>query len=299
MKEPDDVPFGDPVKAAPAPWSGKQLRAMDGQTLLRCMVDACLAQIRPNAGALAQGSDDPEHVHQLRVGLRRLRSAVRAMRAFGAGLPPDWEAAVQPVFDALGESRDRHVLSTTLAPELAAAAAPLPDLRAPVAEVAKALARLVRGERFQDALLALRSFAETPEVAAGLAPRGEGLGHLVAQLRRLSRQVARGARHFDALPFESQHEVRKRLKRLRYLAEFAAPAFERADVKAWTRAVSSAQDALGTHVDRVLAARRFAALAATDPRAWFAAGWLRAKSGRSARAARKALARLRATGAFW
>jgi hypothetical protein len=63
--------------------------------------------------------------------------------------------------------------------------------------------------------------------------------------------------------------------------------------------VSSAQDALGTHVDRVLAARRFTALAATDPRAWFAAGWLRARSRRSARAAHKALARLRATDAFW
>ena len=297
MSELENAPTGDPVKAAPPDWSGKQLRAMDGQALLRRMVGICLAQIRANAGALAQGRGDPEHVHQLRVGLRRLRTVAGAMRPFGAGLPPGWEAAVQPVFDALGESRDRHVLSTTLAPELAAAGAPLPDLLAPSAAVGTALATLVRGDRFQDALSALRSFAETPD--AGPGPGGDGLAHLIARLRKLARQVTRGARRFDALPFEEQHQVRKRLKRLRYLAEFVAPAFERADVKAWMKAVSQAQDALGIHIDRVLAARRFAMLAATDPRAWFAAGWLRAKSERSARKSRESLDRLRVADAFW
>jgi CHAD domain-containing protein len=298
MSEHENAPACSPVKAAPPGWSGKQLRAMDGQALLRRMVDACLAQIRPNAGALAQGGDDPEHVHQLRVGLRRLRSAAGAMRPFGAGLPPGWEAAVQPVFDALGESRDRHVQSTTLAPELAAAGAPLADLGPPSAATATGLARLVRGSRFQDALSALSSFAETPDAGTGTAS-GDGLAYLAARLHKLSRQVMRGARRFDALPFEDQHQVRKRLKSLRYLAEFAAPAFKRADVKAWMKAQSAAQDALGTHIDRVLAARRFAALSATDPRAWFAAGWLRAKSERSARESRELLDRLREVDAFW
>ena len=287
----------DPVKAAPPDWSGRQLRAMDGRTLLRRMVGACLAQIRPNAGALAQGSVDPGHVHQLRVGLRRLRSAVRAMQPWVADLPPGWEAAVQPVFDALGDSRDRHVASTTLAPGLAAAGAPLADLRPPAAGAAKALARLVRGGRFQDALAALRAFAETPGASPGAD--GDGLAHLAARLRKLSRQVKRGARDFDALPFEEQHQVRKRLKRLRYLAEFAAPAFERGEVRAWLKAIAPAQDALGIHIDRVLASRRFEALAASDARAWFAVGWLRAQAERSARAARKALARLREIDAFW
>ncbi len=297
MRELVDIPVGDPVKAAAPDWSGRQLRAMDGQTLLRRMVGDCLAQIRPNAGALAQGSDDPEHVHQLRVGLRRLRSAAWAMRPFGAELPGDWEAAVQPVFDALGDSRDRHVLSTTLAPELAAAGAPRADLRPPAAGAAKALARLVRGRPFQEVLAALRAFAETPGTSPGAD--GEGLAHVIAQLRKLSRQVSRDARDFDALAFEGQHQVRKRLKRLRYLAEFAAPAFERGDVRVWMKAVAPAQEALGIHVDRVLASRRFEALAATDARAWFAAGWLRAKAQRSARAARRALACLHGIDAFW
>ena len=287
-----------PVKAAAPAWSGKQARAMDGATTLRRVVGACLAQIRPNADAIARGSDDPEHVHQLRVGLRRLRSGARGLDAFAPGLPPAWEDAVRPVFDALGESRDRHVRSTTLLPKLREAGADIADAAPSSKRGDAALGRCVRRAAFQRALRALAAFADeaTPE-AGGEA--GEGLAQLVSSLRKLSRQVRRGARHFDELPFERRHDVRKRLKRLRYLAEFAAPAFERAKVEAWLKKVSPAQEALGRHVDLVLAERHFAAADASRSDTRFVLGWLRAKSRRSARDARRALARLREAKPFW
>jgi CHAD domain-containing protein len=154
----------------------------------------------------------------------------------------------------------------------------------------------VRRAEFQRVLRELAAFADGPGPDAG-GEAGEGLAQIVSSLSKLSRQVRRGARHFDELPFERRHDVRKRLKRLRYLAEFAAPAFERADVKAWLKKVSPAQEALGRHVDLVLAERHFAAASRSDAR--FAVGWLRAKSGRSARDARRALARLRDAKPFW
>ena len=289
-----------PVKAGAPPWSGKQARAMDGATMLRRVVGACLAQIQPNADAIALGSDDPEHVHQLRVGLRRLRSGVRGLAAFARGLPPAWEDAVRPVFDALGEARDRHVRSTTLLPKLREAGAAISDIDDPSKRGDAAIGRLVRRAEFQRVLRELSAFADEPGRGADAGgDAGEGLARLVSRLRRLSRQVARGARHFDELPFERRHNVRKRLKRLRYLAEFAAPAFGRSDVKAWLKKVSPAQDALGRHVDLVQAERHFAAATASRPDAWIAVGWLRAKSERSARDARRALARLRDAKPFW
>ncbi|MBW8756682.1 MAG: CHAD domain-containing protein [Burkholderiales bacterium] len=287
-----------PVKAKSPPWSGRQLRAMDGATLLRHMVGACLAQVEPNAAAIVHGSRDPEHVHQLRVGLRRLRSAARGMAPFADAMPQGWEPAVMPVFDALGQSRDRFVRTTTLAPRLRAAGAAVAGEDPPSEEDARALARRVGGASFTRALRRLRAFADgAPDRAVD--DDGSGLDHLVRRLRKLSRQVTRHARHFDELPFEAQHRARKRLKRLRYLAEFAAPAFAPADVRRWKRHVSRVQDALGRHVDRVLAGRHFAQLAVSDPDAWFAVGWLRAKAERSARAARRALQRLRDADAFW
>jgi len=55
----------------------------------------------------------------------------------------------------------------------------------------------------------------------------------------------------------------------------------------------------GEHIDLALASRRFAALAATQPGAGFAAGWLRAKAEASTRAARKSLRRLGDVRNFW
>jgi CHAD domain-containing protein len=287
-----------PVKAAPPPWGGKQLRRMDGEALLRRMVGASLDQVEPNAAAIARGSRDPGHVHQLRVGLRRLRSAARGMAPLAAAMPHGWEPAVMAAFDALGRSRDRFVRATVLAPRLRAAGAALLDDAPASEEEVRALAQRVGGAPFAGAVQRLRAFAQA---APDRVPDGDGggLAHLVGRLRKLSRQVTRHARHFDELPFEAQHRVRKRLKRLRYLAEFAAPAFARDDVRRWLRHVSQAQDALGKHIDRVLADRHFAELATRHPDAWFAVGWLRAKSERSARTARAALLRLRDADGFW
>jgi len=86
---------------------------------------------------------------------------------------------------------------------------------------------------------------------------------------------------------------------LRYLAEFAAPAFDRGAVDAWLKAVGAAQDALGRYIDDVQAGGRFAALAATQPGAWFALGWLRTREKKSRRASRQALKRLRRATGFW
>ncbi|MFL6696832.1 MAG: CHAD domain-containing protein [Vitreoscilla sp.] len=292
-------PFRPAVKAGRPGWNARQARAMDGQMLLRHMVASCVAQILPNAAEIARGSRDPEHVHQLRVGLRRLRSVVRGMQPFAAQLPPAWEAAIMPVFEALGDARDKHVRSTTLAPKLRAAGAPLADLGESSEEETKTIQQLVRGGAFQGVVLRLMHYAQATGGDAARGKPGSGLAHLVRRLGKLERQVTRDARRFDKLPFDQRHKVRKRLKRLRYLAEFAAPAFDGDHVKAWMDKVSPAQDRLGKHIDLALAAERFAAVAATDPDAAFAAEWLRAKSESSTRAARKSLERLRRAKTFW
>jgi len=287
-----------PVKAAAPPWRRKALRGFDGGALLRAMVAACLAQIRPNAEAIAHGSTDPEHVHQLRVGLRRLRSAAHGVGQVAESLPASWERAVRPVFDALGQARDRHVVDTALLPELRRAGAPELDPGGPAAhELVARLQALVRGEPFQNALFRLQAFADAG--APGRGESGDGLAQLVHQLAKLARQVAQAAKGWDDLPFEARHRARKRLKQLRYLAEFAAPAFDRDGVKRWLRAVEPAQDALGALIDQGLAARRFEVLAQDDARAWFAVGWLRARGVESSEAACRALERLRKAPPFW
>ena len=292
-------PFAPATKAAPPPWDGRQAQTLGGAAMLRGMVASCLAQILANAGEIARGSHEAEHVHQLRVGLRRLRSVAREMKRFAAGMPDGWEAVIKPVFAALGESRDRHVLATSVVPALQRAGAPLRDATAPSGSDAKAVRDLVRGAAFQGTLARLRAFAGAADAEPERADDGAGLAYLVGRLRKLERRIARAARRFRQLPFPHRHRLRKQLKRLRYLAEFAAPAFPRREVDAWLKKIAPVQDRLGQYIDDVQAGARFAALAPTEPGAAFAQEWLSAQAQRSARASRKSLERLGRAKPFW
>jgi inorganic triphosphatase YgiF len=331
----DGRPFAPAVKSQ----SPNLDRDMGGERLLRAMVAATLSQILPNAAEIVGGSEEPEHVHQLRVGVRRLRTAVREMKPYAAALDPEWEPPVKAVFEALGEARDRYIQRTQLAPQLERAGAPLADIAGTRSdeELLASARDAVRATPFQAALLQLVAFAHEDAAADGsgdgdagadlpedgAAPSaeeaeadaareieqevenalelsaGSPLAHVQEQLSKLHRQVTREAGHFESLPHEEQHDVRKRLKRLRYLAQFVAPLYKSRRVEVWLNSLEPAQDALGRHIDTLIAAARFEAAAATDARAWFAAGWLRAQLDDSARDSRKSLERFARAAVFW
>jgi inorganic triphosphatase YgiF len=292
-----DQAFGAAAKAEPPAWRARAAAAMSGSEMLRRMAAASLQQILANASEIARGSGDAEHVHQLRVGLRRLRTAARAMQPFSHALPAGWEDGVMPLFDALGQARDRHVFATTLAPRLRRAGAPaIPQDVAPQDD--ELVGRLVRGAAFQQALLSLLAFAFAHAGGDG-ADGIDAARHVRGTLRRLWRRVLRDADRFDELPFERQHRVRKRLKRLRYLAEFVSPWFDARRVEAWLKRVERAQDAMGRHVDQCQAAERLAREAGSRATAWFAAEWLRSQARKSARDSRRALRRMARATPFW
>ncbi|MGZ5277304.1 MAG: CHAD domain-containing protein, partial [Caldimonas sp.] len=121
-----------------------------------------------------------------------------------------------------------------------------------------------------------------------------------ARLDALHRQLRNGARTFEQASEEAQHRVRKRLKRLRYLAELVGTLYKPGRVERYIEVLGPAQDALGAHVDLLvgLALARQAAQRG-DAAAWFNVGWLTAQLASSARQCRKALARAAKAGRFW
>ncbi len=231
------------------------------------MVAAALAQALPNAAALTAGAGTPDHVHQLRVGLRRLRSV---LRAFG---PADAtrDAALAELFGALGGTRDADVLALTLAPAHAAAQAaglPLPEvLAAPAAPAG--LQRL-----YQPATTALwlgLIALTAPDASAAPEPWDSVA---LPRLRRWHRQARRDAQAWATLDDQARHRLRKRLKRLRYVLGFCSALLP---AKAWaeeTRALRRLQEALGRWNDAVVARAALAPALAADAGAAFAAGWL-------------------------
>lgn len=272
---------------------------MDGQTLLRVVVAACLDPIIANAGEIAAGSFDAGHVHQLRIGIRRLRAVLRELGALSPDVDAAWEAPLVRVFRALGELRDREAAVGAVQPLLRAVGAPLVDLPAPGPGELPDAARVVRDDDFQAALLRLLGFALAPPAAS---PRGDARPACELarrRLRDLHRKVTRDGRRFGKLDDASRHRVRKRLKRLRYLAENVAPLFDNARVERYLKRLRPAQDALGAYHDAQVALALYRNAARCEPRAWFAVGWLSARQDADTAACRKALAGVAAAPRFW
>ncbi len=289
-------------------------RAMSGATLFRAVVRACLDQVLANASEVAAGQRDAELIHQLRVGLRRMRVAWRELGSFAPLAPANaagWQTPCAEAFRALGDYRDRSTVIAMLQSRLAAAGSPEPALRSPDAGLADPV-EVVRAQDFQCALLdlmastldaPLRALVETGAAsAADDSTRGEvkPIDRIRSRLAKLHRRLADDARSFETQSHDAQHRVRKRLKRLRYLGELVAPLYAPSRVERYLRALRPAQDALGAHIDLVVglgmaqdAARR------GDAGAWFNVGWLTAELATSGRRCRKALARAAKARPFW
>jgi len=249
-----------------------------------------------NASELRSDADVVEVVHQLRVGLRRLRVLLRELAPLAPAIDAAWAPVLSNTFSLLGEQRDHVAVAAAVRPLLEAAGAPLLDWQPPTPTDP---VQAVRAPDFQAALLAVQALAHAGDEAyAALSPKA--VRELVAaRLRKLHRQVLRAGARFEQLPVEEQHRARKQLKRLRYLADFTAPLWPMRTWQRCRRRLGVAQDALGLHQDVAVAAEAFRLQAETDPRAGFAAGWLQAHQAVTARASAAALVRLKDVPVFW
>jgi inorganic triphosphatase YgiF len=248
---------------------------------LRRIALACTAQMQANEEGMLAG-EDPEFLHQLRVGLRRLRSCLGlvAMATTKEAVGPLAEET-RWLGNALGPARDWDVFATETLPPLAAAfrsAAGLRSFRARVAArrvVHQPAAReAVRSARYTDLLLRLGEafgrdelpgFARAPAPGPGAEPvsAGPGLDAPVTEfaayvLDRRDRALRKHGKRVPDAPPERRHEARIAAKKLRYAAEFFVSLQPSRRVERYVAALEDLQDILGALndtavVDRLLA----------------------------------------------
>ena len=257
-------------------------RQASGHGMVSAVLAACLGQILPNMSELASGSSHPDHIHQLRVGIRRLRTALRELAGLTDAIDPVWEAALVQTFRALGTHRDHSHLALVLQPQLLADGGPDMQFGDGSSSNIPDPGEAVRSPEFQTALLDLIGFVhdDMPKTA----DKPDALKKAVSRrLEKLHKRALRDGKQFIALEEAEQHGVRKRLKRLRYLIEFATPLFGARKVSHMTAALKPVQDALGLYNDELMALHAWRALAADDVHAWFGIGWLTARRQPNAR----------------
>lgn len=264
------------IATAPAAQAQAVEAADSPGALVASVLGSALRQVLANAREIAAGRHDDTHVHQLRVGIRRLRTALRDLDALHPlqALRAEVEPPLQALFRVLGEHRDRATLVPRLCEEIAAAGGPtlawqpdLPDLGA-----------AVRAPQVQHALVHLVGFVQELAHAPDDGKPKDARKQVAKRLAKLHRKLLRAGRQFEALAQADRHAERKRVKRLRYLAELTRPLFAGRAVDAYVDALERLQDALGAYQDAVAGRALFAQRAERgEPGAWFAAGWLAAR----------------------
>lgn len=264
---------------------------------LRQMVAACLAHLLPNAGEVAGGAAQPEHLHQARVALRRLRTALRIYGDWSPAVNAEWTPALATLFGQMGAARDRDALEADLLPALRAAGAPLAELPAEAATDTD-VAETLRAPSSTHLWLALMAFANAAP-AQDQAVSGDVRTLAAKRLRRLHRQLARDAKAYAGLEDEQRHRARRRLKRLRYSIEFTASLFRGKKVQRYLEELKPAQDALGEYNDLVVAEQAFGQLVSEQPQAWFALGWLAAQRAELLHASQRRLAKWAKAPGYW
>lgn len=238
-------PAGRAVSASPPALDGAMTVAQVAERVL----GEAFHQFCANLFALQQGVDEPEVVHQARVGWRRLRSLARLFGPASAARPaPATAAALAPLLQPLGRLRDLDVARTQTLPALAAAYAQGDAARAAAwraaqdaleaaapqarAQVRAALQRPAVGA----ALLAWQAWLHGWLLVAQAAPGGDACdGDALAaaparrwvrgRIRRLVRRLAAALQ--AAGDDDSLHHARILAKRLRYGSTALAPLLPR------------------------------------------------------------------------
>ena len=199
-------------------------------------------------------TEDPEAVHNLRVSIRRIRSAIRAL---GPYLPPAVSGLDEPfhqLFEELGRVRDLDITCGVWKqlgiPEPAGAEV-LDRLHATRAGAKLLLTVSLAREGPLDALV--KAVKKKPlATPAGLKPSLAVAPDLVRQAYRSAHQAVQKLER-DSPP-EDIHRVRRRVKRLRYTVEFFAEAYGKPADKLIEH-LRGLQDLLGEHQDSLLVAR--------------------------------------------
>lgn len=229
----------DRVKADPVALS----REMSAEDAFREIVRTCIRHIRQNETLLAC-SRSAEALHQTRVGLRRLRSALTIAKPLLGADGADLKADLRALATELGTARDLDVLLER---------APPGEARDRIRDEREAahdrVAQMLASDRARDVMLDLVAWLDCGAWRSDPATEGArsapARDFAAGALRRFRRKIKADGRHLARLPDAQRHEVRKDAKKLRYAADFFIPLFGRPKRQ---RRFLSALEALQEHL---------------------------------------------------
>jgi len=271
-----------PVRAQPL-----KLKKSDTiECAFRRIAENCLAQVQGNEHSVASGHD-PSSLHQMRVGLRRLRSALGLFED-ALSAPASLQAELRWIAGELGAARDWDVMIDSTLPT-AFDGAPA-DTRAQVLTQAAIdigkrnrarAAAAIGSARYTTLIIELTRWLN--ECAWREPMNGDQLARLDQKipefacetLRKRHRKLIKRGRHLPELDAKRRHRARIAAKKLRYATEFFSSLYSKQVVRHYVAALSELQDDLGWRNDVAVGDALLKMLAADHPQAAVAAGYAR------------------------
>jgi inorganic triphosphatase YgiF len=238
-----------------------------GDDALAGIIRHCIGHMIANEACVAAGVD-PEGIHQMRVALRRLRSALVLFRSFVPAEQYDWlNTEVKWLAGTLGNARDWDAYTAALLAPVRSSLPDAPELQALAVTVEtarrtsyKVTQDAVGSTRYTILLLRMQAWLEarawrnqdvSKEAVALFRPVTDLAGKLLSKRHR---SVCKRGHRFEALAHEERHEVRKELKKLRYAVEFFQNLYAGKRLKRYLERLEALQEDLG-HLNDVATAR--------------------------------------------
>jgi triphosphatase len=256
-----------PVTAAAAAMKARPiaLRAeISVEAGFQAIFSNCIAQMQDNEFGVVQGAD-PESIHQMRVGMRRLRSALRLFARW-IPFPPTLQQELGWLAGELGSARDADVLANGTLPKVVAICPQEADLL-PLREVVSTFAcekrqqaaAAVASVRHSRLMLRLIGWLHTSHWRESLSESARGrlaepleMRATRILVRRHEKLIELGRRLPQSTP-EVRHEVRIAAKRARYATEFFQSLYPARRVNRYVSGLAALQDRLGWLNDAAVA----------------------------------------------
>ncbi|MGS0740255.1 CHAD domain-containing protein [Glaciimonas sp. GG7] len=222
------------------------------------IVANCVAQIQGNEAGVVLGTD-VESVHQMRVGVRRLRSAL-AMFGDHLPLPDTLMVDCEWLAQHLGAVRDWDVFAGTTLDAVASVCKEMPafqTLRQQALDVAQenrvTMVEAINSPRYARLLLTLGACVHGADVGLSEdASLGDFASVQLAHYQKKMVQHGKGVAHSNAA---ERHRLRIAAKKLRYTLAFFASLYSAKKFNAYVAGLSGLQDALGEINDASVADR--------------------------------------------
>jgi CHAD domain-containing protein len=231
---------------------------LTGDQAFRRILRSCGNQVLHNIAAVRE-SEDIEGPHQLRVGLRRLRCALKAHRPFyEKGVFKHIETEARDLAHVIGGLRDADVITDEfVAPQARNAPcepgfkALLETLRSRRSEIRTTVRRHLASDRVRTFQLDLFALIECdsralPHRSRRARARREPVGARASEiLDTFWHKASSIGREIENLSIAERHEMRKALKNFRYVIDFYAPIYPRKAVRRYLEQLKKLQSVFG------------------------------------------------------